>query len=188
MRAENGQGSLLLEHLRAWLWWSWVSIYLTLLCPTHTLNHPPPLKRVDSEGGRFIACSMLCYLDKHKLSGESLWAVPFSMCVLMDGSYPSVLHTGSLLVADPYLALHWEAKAASKCWMHMPRTKGSFEIFLKPSILQLSSKKVFLKVCLKLPEKFVHLWYCLGTAEQKQLVHSSFPFFSDSSLPLEIAK
>lgn len=161
--------------------WDEAVFPLPYFIPTRTLNHPPPPKRVDSEGGRFTACSMLCYLDKHKLSWEPLWAVPFSMCVLMDGSYPSVLHTGSLLVVDPYLALNWETEAASKCWIHMPWTKGSFEIFLKTSILWLSSKKVFWKVCLKLPKKFVHLWYPLGTAEQKQWVHSSIPFWLKSS-------
>lgn len=70
-------------------------------------NHRPPShqrkKLIPTEGGRFTACSMLSR-QTQTLQGAVVSCL-FTVSVLSGGSYTSVLHAGSLLVAKPYLAL-----------------------------------------------------------------------------------
>lgn len=69
-------------------------------------NHRPlPSNKelIPTEGGRFTACSMLSR-QTQTLQGPIV-SCSFTVSVLSGGSYTSVLHAGSLLVAKPYLAL-----------------------------------------------------------------------------------
>lgn len=108
---------------------------------------------------------------------------PFTVSVLLGvggEAYTSVLHTGSLLVADSYLALSWDPE----CWLHIPQTKGSYEIFLKTSILRLSSKKVFFESVPQAARENFSIYGIVWELRNKNSCYT-FPSLSDSNLPLE---
>lgn len=189
MRSETAWVSLLLlAGLRAWFvpkpsaslrehGWSRTSNYLTLLGPKHRITAPPSKKElIPNEGGRFTACSRLSR-QTQTLQGAVV-SCSFTVSVLSGGSYISVLHAGSLLVANPYLALSWDPWVLVAYATDQRLLWGLPENINSTALIQ---KGVFWKCASNGPRKFLHLWYRLGIAEQKRLLHISLSFWLKSS-------
>lgn len=143
-------------------------------------NHSPLIKKklIPTEGGRFTACSMLSR-QTQTLQGAVVSCL-FTVSVLSGGSYTSVLHAGSLLVAKPYLALSWDPWVLVAYATDQRLLWDLLENINSEALIQ---KGVFWKCASNCPRKFLHLWYRLGIAERKQWLHISF--LSDSNLPLK---
>lgn len=145
-------------------------------------NHCPPQSWSQQKAADVLLA--VCYLDKHKLSKEPSWGCPFTVSVLSGGSYTSMLHTGSLLVANPYLALSWDP------WVlvaYATDQRFLWDLLENINSAALIQKRCFLKVSLKLPEKISPSMVSFGNCGTKT-VATHFLFFRTQIFHLRDSK
>lgn len=140
---------------------------------------PPPTKKKElilTDGGRFTACSMLSTNSPRSHGELSL----YSVCSIGGGG-------GSLHKRVAY----WEPAGGRflfssqlRSWVLVAYTTDQrflWDLLENINSAALIQKGVFWKCASSCPRKFLHLWYRLGIAEQKQLLHISFSFWLKSS-------